>query len=129
MAFFSFAPRSEDCSNFPHNMAPRLNPSKLLFISDMIQSQSLTRSQIAEAAECSEQTVKNIRRNLRLFGNVYAPPTRIGRRSSITPPMLEALCDHLLEKPGLYSNIRNWLPCFTQRNYPKPHRQADREAA
>ena len=39
---------------------------------------------------------------LRLFGSVHAPPNRIGRRRSITPPMLEALCDHLLEKPGLY---------------------------
>lgn len=57
---------------------------------------------MAEAAECSEQTIKNIRRNLRLFGHVHAPPTRIGRRRSITPPMLEALCDYLLEKPGLY---------------------------
>ncbi|KAJ6116937.1 hypothetical protein N7512_006662 [Penicillium capsulatum] len=83
-------------------MAPRLSPSKLRLISDMIQSQSLTRSQMAEAAECSEQTIKNIRRNLRLFGHVHAPPTRVGRRRSLTPPMLEALCDHLLEKPGLY---------------------------
>ncbi|KAJ5142504.1 uncharacterized protein N7515_001291 [Penicillium bovifimosum] len=57
---------------------------------------------MAEAAECSEQTIKNIRRNLRQFGHVHAPSTRIGRRRSITPPMLEALCDHLLEKPGLY---------------------------
>jgi hypothetical protein len=83
-------------------MAPRLSPSKLQFISDMIQSQSLTRHQIAEAAECSEQTIKNIRRNLRLFDNVHAPPNHIGRRRSVTPLMLEALFDHLLEKPGLY---------------------------
>ena len=68
----------------------------------MVQSQSVTVSQMAEAAECSKPTVKNIRRNLRLFGSVHAPPNRIGRRRSITPPMLEALCDHLLEKPGLY---------------------------
>lgn len=83
-------------------MAPRLPLSKLHLIIDMIQSQSLTRPQMAEAVECSEQTIKNIRRNLRMFGYVYAPPTRIGRRRSITPPMLEALCDHLLERPGLY---------------------------
>lgn len=68
----------------------------------MIQSRSLTTSQMAEAAECSEPTIKNIRRNLRLFGSVHAPPNRIGRRRSITPLMLEALCKHLLEKPGLY---------------------------
>lgn len=83
-------------------MAPRLSPSKRQFISDMIQGQSLTRYRMADAAECSEQTIKNIRRNLRLFGNVHAPPNRVGRRRSITPLMLEALFDHLLEKPGLY---------------------------
>ncbi len=68
----------------------------------MIQAQSLTRSQMAEAAECSEQTTKNIRRDLRLFGSVYAPKNHAGRRRSVTPLMLEALCDHLSEKPTLY---------------------------
>lgn len=85
-----------------YSMAPRLLPSKLFLIRDMVQSQSVTISQMAVAAECSEPNVKNIRRNLRLFGSFHAPPNRIGRRRSITPPMLEALCDHLLEKPGLY---------------------------
>lgn len=51
-------------ANHMHNMAPRLPPSKLHFISDMIQSQSLTTSQIANAAKYSERTIKNIRRNL-----------------------------------------------------------------
>lgn len=57
---------------------------------------------MADVAECSERTIKNIRRNLRLFGTVHAPPTRTGRMRSITPLMVNALCDHLLEKPGLY---------------------------
>lgn len=83
-------------------MAPRLPTSKLQFIRDMIESQMLTTSQMAEEAECSERTIKNIRKNLRQFGNVHAPPNRIGRRPTLTPSMLEALCDHLLEKPGLY---------------------------
>jgi hypothetical protein len=30
------------------------------------------------------------------------PPNRIGRRRSITPTILEALGDHLLDKPSLY---------------------------
>lgn len=68
----------------------------------MILSKSLTTSQMAKAAECSKRSVINISNNLRWFGNVRAPPTDVGRRRSITPPMLEALCDHLLEKPGLY---------------------------
>ncbi|OQE34372.1 hypothetical protein PENCOP_c018G08109 [Penicillium coprophilum] len=55
---------------------------------------------MADAAECSEKTIKNTRRNLRLLDK-FMPP-RIGRRRSITPPMLKALCDNLLEEPGLY---------------------------
>jgi transposase len=83
-------------------MAPRLPPSKLAMIRDMILSKSLTTSQMAEAAECSERSIINISNNLRRFGNARAPPTRVGRRPSVTPPMLEALCHHLFVKPGLY---------------------------
>lgn len=54
-------------------MAPRLPPSKLHLIRDMIESQSLTTSQVAEEADCSKPTIKNIRRTLRQFGSVYAP--------------------------------------------------------
>lgn len=83
-------------------MAPRLPLSKLHPIRDMIESKSLTTSQMAEEAECSKLTVVNIRRNLRQFGSVHAPPTRIGRKRTVTPLMFESLCDHLSEKPGLY---------------------------
>jgi hypothetical protein len=31
-----------------------------------------------------------------------APPNSVGRPRSVTPPMLDALCEHLLEKPELY---------------------------
>ena len=94
-----------DTLNLPtslRKMAPRLPPSKLEMIRDMILSESLNTSQMAEAAECSERSIINLRNNLHQFGNVRAPPTRVGRRRSITPPMLVAICDHLLEKPGLY---------------------------
>lgn len=47
------------------NMAPRLAPSNLQLIRNITQSQSLTTSQMAEEAECSERTIKNVRRNLR----------------------------------------------------------------
>jgi hypothetical protein len=86
----------------PSNMAPRLPPSKLHLIRDMIVSQSLNTSQMAEETECSKVTTVNIRRNLRQFGDVHAPSTRIGRGRTITPLIIEALCDHLSEKPGLY---------------------------
>lgn len=68
----------------------------------MIESQSLTSTQMAEEAKCSKVTIINIRRNLRQFGSVYATPTRIGRKPTVTPLMIDALCDHLSEKPGLY---------------------------
>jgi hypothetical protein len=68
----------------------------------MISSKSLTASEMAKAAECSKRSIINISNNLRWFGSVKAPPTRVGRRRTVTPSMLEALCDHLLEKPGLY---------------------------
>ena len=85
------------------NMAPRLPLSKLEMIETMILSKSLTASQMAKAAECSKRSIIiNISNNLRQFGNVRAPLTRVGRRRTVTPPMIEALCDRLLEKPGLY---------------------------
>ena len=37
-----------------------------------------------------------------MFGSAKAPPNKGGRPRSITPVMLEALCDRLLEKPTLY---------------------------
>jgi transposase len=85
-----------------YNMAPRLPHAKLAMIQDMISSKSLTTSEMAKAAECSKRSIINISNNLRWFGNVKAPQTRVGRRRTVTPSMLEALCDHLLEKPGLY---------------------------
>lgn len=83
-------------------MAPRLPPSKIEMIQDMLSSKSLTVSQMARAAECSKRSIINISNNLRRFGNARAPPTRVGRRRTINPSMLEALCDYLLVKPGLY---------------------------
>ena len=83
-------------------MAPNLPSWKHELIRDMILSKSLTTSQMAYAAECSERSITTIRSNLKLFGHVRAPPNRAGRRPSITPLMLEALCDHLLKKPDLY---------------------------
>lgn len=83
-------------------MAPRLAVSKLETIRDMIISQSLTTSQMAEAAGCSKRSIITISANLRMFGDVRAPLIPGGRPRVITPIMLESLCDHLLEKPDLY---------------------------
>lgn len=57
---------------------------------------------MAKAAGFSKRSIINISNNLRRFGSIRAPATRVGRRRSVTSPMIEALCDRLLEKPGLY---------------------------
>jgi hypothetical protein len=76
-------------------MAPRLSTSKLHLVRDMIERQSFTTSQMAEEAECTKLTVINIRRNLRQFGTIYALQTRSGRKRTVTPLMIKALCEHL----------------------------------
>ncbi|CDM38403.1 Probable transposable element [Penicillium roqueforti FM164] len=57
-------------------------------------SAALVQRTIAAAAECSPRSVTTIRSNLRQFGDTRAPSIGAGRPHSITPLMLEALCDH-----------------------------------
>jgi transposase len=70
-------------------------------IHDMIISETLSAAQMADVAGCSKRSIKSIRSNLRYFGTTKAPLNGSGRRRSITPPMLRALQQRLLEKPGL----------------------------
>jgi transposase len=83
-------------------MAPNLAVSQHDLIRDMLLDGSLTRADMAKVAGCSDRTIRNIATNLRLFGRTKAPANGAGRRRHITPPMLAALCDRLIEKPGLY---------------------------
>jgi hypothetical protein len=83
-------------------MAPNLAVSQHQLIRDMILSGSLKQADMAAVAGCSERTIRAIATNLRLFGRTKAPPNGTGQRRRITPQMLAALHDHLLEKPGLY---------------------------
>lgn len=85
-------------------MPANLKVPQLEQIHHMIQSESLDRSEIAFVANCSKQAITRIRQNLQAFGNVRAPRNGVGCPRSITPPMLEALCDHLKEKPTLYQD-------------------------
>jgi hypothetical protein len=85
-------------------MAPNLAASDRALIRDMIHCSSLTTAQIADAAHCSERSVRHIRSNLRCFGTTRAPFNGVGRPRSITPPMLRALCEHLIEKPELFQD-------------------------
>jgi transposase len=83
-------------------MAPRLAPSQLVMIRDMINSRSLTTLEIAEAASYSKRSIITISNNLRMFSDVRAPLIAGDRPRMITLLMLETLCEHLLEKPDLY---------------------------
>ncbi len=104
------------CADFGHSqqllllnssqpeMAPHLAKSQVTLITDMISSGSFTNSEIATAANCSSRGVRRIRSNIRYYGAPQAPQNGGGRKRSITPAMLDALCEHLLEKPGLYQS-------------------------
>jgi len=84
-------------------MAPHLAESQHVLIGSMIESESSFKAkEIATVAGCSRRSVHRIRSNIRDFGSTRAPPNSVGRPRSITPPMLDALCEHLLEKPELY---------------------------
>lgn len=101
-------------------MAPNLAPSKGKPIYDMIHRGDLSISQMAQAAGCNRSTILRISSKIRMFGSVKSPSNKGGRPRSITPVMLEALCEYLLEKPTLYLDemaIFPWdeLP-FKQQN-------------
>jgi hypothetical protein len=100
-------------------MAPRLAPSQLVMIRDMIDSRSLATSEMAEAAGCSKRSIITISNNLRMFGDVRAPLIPGGRPRMITPFMLEALCEHLIEKPDLY--LDEMADYMTNSNCSCPH--------
>ena len=83
-------------------MAPNLATSQHDQIRDMILSKSLTTAQMADSAGCSMRSINAIRSNLRFFGTTKAPSNRVGRPRCITPPMLKALREYLLDKPERY---------------------------
>jgi hypothetical protein len=85
-------------------MAPNLKPPQLELIHHMIENKSLTSSQMAHAAGYSKRSILHISSNLAVFGKVRAPRNGAGRPRSITPSMLEALCEHLMEKLTLYQD-------------------------
>ena len=85
-------------------MAPNLSVAQHEQLAGMIEFSALSDAQIAEQAGCSPRAVRRIRSNMQHFDSTKAPPNAGGRPSSITPPMMSALCDHLLENPTLYQD-------------------------
>lgn len=64
----------------------------------MIESKKLTNDIIAEAVGCTPRSITTMRRNFRCFRATRAPRTAVGRPRPVTPPILDALCDKLLEE-------------------------------
>jgi hypothetical protein len=83
-------------------IAPNLAVSQHDLVCDMLLDGSLMQVEMANVAGCSDRTIRNIAANLQLFGRTKAPANGARRRRSVTPPMLAALCDRLIEKPRLY---------------------------
>lgn len=84
-------------------MAPNLIKSQQDIFNNMIHSKS-TNTEIAEAARCKPRAIREIRSKIHYLGTPKAPRNGPGRKRSITPPMLNALCEYLLERPGLYQS-------------------------
>jgi transposase len=82
-------------------MAPNLAASQHALIQDMIVDRAFTYPEIAAVVGCSSGAVKAISANLRRFGSTTAPPNHGGRPRSMTPPMLDALREHL-ERPDQF---------------------------
>jgi hypothetical protein len=61
-------------------------------------------AKIADAATCSERGVYRIQKKLRCFDSTKAPSNSVGRPRSITPEVLDALYEHLIDNPELYQH-------------------------
>jgi transposase len=85
-------------------MPPNLAASQHAIIRDMVLSKSLKVKEMAAVAGCSDRTIRAIASNLRYFNSTKAPSNGVGRRRRVTPQMLEALCERLVEKPGMYQD-------------------------
>ena len=81
-------------------MALNLAALQHQLIRDMIADGLFSYREITRAARYSRGAIKAISVNLRLFGSTTAPLNSRGRRRSITPPILDALLQHLLKKPN-----------------------------
>ena len=83
-------------------MAPTLGSSQIEATDMMIAVGHLKAVNMANVVDCHERTIRRLRTNKRLFGNVKAPLGKGGRPRSLNPVMVKSLCDHLLGKPNLY---------------------------
>ncbi len=84
-------------------MARNIDSWERRTITYMIYSKNrLTTSQMTRLAQCSQRSINISRKNLRLFGSARSPLASVSRQGSTSVIMIDTLCDHLVEKPGLY---------------------------
>jgi hypothetical protein len=83
-------------------MTSNLTNLQYELISSMNSSGLFTNAEIVEAPSCSVRTVRRICSNNLYFGSTKVSDNGCRQKQSITPPMLDALCEYLLEKLGLY---------------------------
>jgi transposase len=76
----------------------------------MILSNELTPSQVANSAGCHTSTITRHITNMGLFGSPKAPHMRRGCPRRLTPEMIKALSDYLIER--LYS-MNQLSSCMT----------------
>lgn len=99
-------------------MAPHLDAAKHILINTLLENGVETKI-IALEASCTVRTVQRVQkaRQKRQQPEMRAQRAdRVGRRSCITLPMQEALCDFLTERPYLY---RSEMAEFLYRRFRK----------
>ncbi|KAJ3548569.1 hypothetical protein NM208_g933 [Fusarium decemcellulare] len=82
-------------------MAPNLAASQHALIHDMILA-GYKNADIARTADCRATSVGRIRTNIGCYGSTKAPANGVGRRKTLSPPMLTALLDELAVRPNMY---------------------------
>ncbi|KAI1839882.1 hypothetical protein JX266_013914 [Neoarthrinium moseri] len=85
-------------------MGTNLAESRRELAQGMIESGGFTNAIIADAVGCSKRSIQKMRANLRCFEAIRAPGNAVGRPRSITPPMLSALREALLERPYMFQD-------------------------
>jgi hypothetical protein len=82
-------------------MALNLSESQHAQIRDMILD-NRPPAEIADDVGCSKRSIFAIKSNLCYFGSTKAPSKSVRQPRSLTPLMLDTLCEYLLEVPRVY---------------------------
>ncbi|KAK3935442.1 hypothetical protein QBC46DRAFT_51283 [Diplogelasinospora grovesii] len=82
-------------------MAPQLDAAQRILVETLLK-QGIGTQLIASKASCTVRTVQRIRLERQRSEMLTRRTARVGRRSCMTPPMREALCNALIKQPYLY---------------------------